>query len=61
LQIAKIPEKPIAEIEDLLEKTKTSLADINAALGLTLTTIEEIQSEPFVISYLKTKKESMGL
>lgn len=47
-------------IRDLLEVTHTTLEDLNSALGLSMTRIEEIESEPFVLEYLRTKKEAQG-
>lgn len=61
LQIARTPDNSISAIEEILTKTKTTIEDINLALGLDLTSVEDIQNEPFVLSYLKSKKESMGL
>lgn len=57
LQITQIIE---TSVEQLLKDTKTTLEELNTALGTNFATAQEIEVEPFVISFLKSKKETMS-
>jgi len=47
-------------VEYLMSVTNTTIEVLNAATGMSFTTLSDIAAEPFAVSYLKTKKEAMG-
>lgn len=59
-QILQITQIAQTSAEQLLKDTNTTLEDLNTALGTNFSTAQEIEVEPFVISFLKSKKETMS-
>lgn len=58
-QAAPIPEGNNI-VPKLLEETNTTLEQLNESLGTSFQSVDEIESEPFVISFLKSKREAKG-
>lgn len=54
-----VPENPDA-ISKLMTDTNTSLEDLNNSLGTSFKSPEELGSQPFVLSFLRSKKEARG-
>lgn len=46
--------------QELMAQTNTTLEELNTALGTSFETPESVNSTPFVISYLRSKKEAQG-
>lgn len=58
--IVAVPMKDSFSAQELMDATKTSLEDLNYALGTEFKSVEDASASPYAMSFLKSKKEALS-